>query len=55
MMNNVFPSSTNIDLSPKDLQDKINDVYSWLLPTVINGVDLCGFAQSQEVGATRYN
>lgn len=45
---NELAKSPELDLYPSQLIEKIDQVNSWVYPTINNGVYRCGFAQSQE-------
>ena len=44
---NEFAKYPDLDLCPSELTEKIDDVNSWVYPSLNNGVYRCGFATSQ--------
>jgi putative glutathione S-transferase len=44
---NDFAKYPDLDLYPEDMQKYVEDVNSWIYPTINNGVYRCGFAKSQ--------
>ena len=45
---NEWASNPKLDLAPKALQKKMDDVDGWIYDNINNGVYKCGFARSQE-------
>jgi len=51
MLNSEFEqwaTKNGTDYYPKDLQDRINELNTWIYSAINNGVYKCGFAKSQE-------
>jgi glutathionyl-hydroquinone reductase len=45
---NEFARNPDLDLYPEEMRESIDEVNSWVYPTINNGVYRCGFVRSQE-------
>lgn len=51
---NNIAKNPDLDIYPEDLKSAIDEVNSWVYPTINNGVYRCGFATTQKAYNTAF-